>query len=133
MSTKQIDEAVKVVELAEPMNVPETVTVEVRGQQFTFRELEIGEYDKLLKQSSHKEADEDGVMQDVTDSQLLLRLMVPKSCISPKMTPDTVNAMGTRMYRALARVVNDLHYGNEPVKQIKDETPAAEETPKGNG
>lgn len=123
----------KVLELDDPSITPETVTVEVRGKQFTFRELEISEYDKLVKAATHQEADEDGIMQDVTDSTLLLRLMVPKSCVKPKLTPEAVAAMGSRGYRALARVVNELHYGDEPIKRIKDddETPA-EETPKGN-
>jgi hypothetical protein len=123
----------KVLELGDPSISPETVTIEVRGNRFTFRELEIGEYDKLVKAATHQEADDDGIMQDVTDSTLLLRLMIPKSCIDPKLTPDAVSSMGSRGYRALARIVNELHYGDEPIKRIKDddETPA-EETPKGN-
>jgi len=125
----------KTVELADPGPKPETVTVEVRGQRYTFRELEISEYDKLVKAATREEVDDDGITQEITDSTLLLRLMVPKSCISPTLSPDVVASMGARLYRALARVVNELHYGDEPVKQIKDEDEADEtpkETPKGN-
>jgi DNA integrity scanning protein DisA with diadenylate cyclase activity len=124
----------KVVELPDPAPVPATVTVEIRGQRFTFRELEISEYDKLVKQASHQEADVDGILQDVTDNTLLLKLMVLKSCVSPKLTDSILTAYGYRMYRAIARIVNELHYGDEPVKQVKDDDEAApeEETPKGN-
>jgi hypothetical protein len=122
----------KVLDLDAPGIVPEIVTVEVRGSRFTFRELDISEYDKLVKAATHQEADDDGIMQDVTDSTLLLRLMIPKSCIDPKLTPDIVAAMGSRGYRALARIVNELHYGDEPVTRVKDDETPAEETPKGN-
>jgi hypothetical protein len=122
----------KSVDLADPSETPETVTVEARGVKYTFRELEINEYDKLVKQASHEEPDADGIMQDVTDNTLLLRLMVFKSCIDPKLTADTVAKMGTKLYRGLARVVNDLHFSSEPIVQIKDDEPASEETPKGN-
>jgi hypothetical protein len=120
-------------EISEPGPVAATVTVEVRGQRYEFRELEIGTYDKLLKQATREEADADGIMQEVTDNTLLLRLMVLKSCVSPKLTAESVNELGTRLYRSLARVVNELHYAEEPVKQISDDpAPVAEETPKGN-
>jgi len=111
----------KTVELADPGEKPEVVTVEIRGKRYKFRELEINEYDKLVKAATREEADEDGIMQEVTDSTLLLRLMVPKSCVSPELTPEVVNKMGSRLYRALGRVVNDLHYGDEPIKQIKED------------
>jgi hypothetical protein len=116
----------KAVEVADPGPDAATVTVEVRGKRYSFRELEISEYDKVVKQASHQEADEDGIMQDVTDNTLLLRLLVIKSAVEPKLTAETVNALGTRLYRALARVVNDLHFDIEPITQIKDETPATE-------
>jgi len=123
----------KVVELPDPGIFPATRTVEIRGQKFTFRELEIGEYDKLVKQASHQEADADGISQEVTDNTLLLRLMVLKSCASPKLTDSTLSGYGYRMYRSIARIVNELHYGDEPIKEIgDDEESSAEETPKGN-
>jgi hypothetical protein len=125
MTTKSVD-------LADPSETPETVTVEARGVKYTFRELEISEYDKLVKQASHEEPDADGIMQDVTDNTLLLRLMVFKSCVDPKLTADAVTKMGTRLYRGLSRVVNELHFNAEPIVQIKDDEPASEETPKGN-
>jgi hypothetical protein len=114
-----------------PSNVAATSTVEIRGQRFVFRELEIGEYDELIKKASREEADADGVMQEVTDNTLLLRLMVLKSCTEPKLTSEILNSYGTRLFRAMARVVNELHYDPEPVKRL-DVDDAAEETPKGN-
>ena len=124
--------ATKTVEVAEPSRDPATAAVEVRGQKYHFRELEIGEFDKLQKQATHEEVDGDGDMQEIVDNTLLLRLMVIKSCVSPKMTADSVNSLGTRLYRALSVVVNDLHFSAEPIVQIRDEAPAEEETPKGN-
>jgi hypothetical protein len=121
------------VELQDPSETPATRTVEIRGKRFTFRELEIGEYDKLVKQASHPEVDADGITQDVTDNTLLLRLMVLKSCVTPKLTDASLAAFGYRFYRTIARIVNDLHYGDEPVKEIsgEEDTPS-EESPKGN-
>jgi hypothetical protein len=121
-----------VIDVADPSTEPEVVKIVARGVEYTFRELEIGEYDKLVKEASHQEADEDGVMQEVTDNTILLRLMVFKSCVSPKMTPETAAKMGTKLYRGLSRVVNDLHFSAEPITQVKDETPSDGETPKGN-
>jgi hypothetical protein len=123
-------------DIADPSETAATATVEVRGVRYTFRELEISDYNKLVKQASHPEADEDGVMQEVTDNTLLMQLMMIKSCESPKLTDATISKMGMRLYRALARVVNELHYGTEPVIQINDDDDsgaASEGTPKGNG
>lgn len=123
-------------DIADPSTSPATATIEARGVRYTFRELEISEYNKLVKQASHPEADEDGVMQDVTDNTLLMQLMMMKSCESPKLTDLSLSRMGMRLYRSLARVVNELHYGAEPIVQIKDDEgdeDASEGTPTGNG
>lgn len=122
-------------EIADPGPTAASATVEARGVRYTFHELEISEYNKLVKQASHPEADEDGVMQDVTDNTLLMQLMMIKSCSSPKLTDVAISRMGMRLYRALARVVNELHYGSEPIVQIggDDESAGGEEPPKGNG
>jgi len=126
----------KVVDIADPSPDIDIVKVEVRGKRYTFRELTIAEYDKLIKQATREEPDSDGDMQEITDSSLLLRLMILKSCIDPKITADALNDLGSKVYRALSSVVNELHYTPEPIKQIKDEDEApaekAEETPKGN-
>ncbi len=115
-----------------PSNVASTKVVEIRGTRFTFRELEIGEYDDLVKKAAHEEADEDGVMQEVVDNALLMRLMILKCCVEPKLNADSLNGYGTRIYRAFGRIVNELHFDSEPIVVINaDETPA-EETPKGN-
>jgi hypothetical protein len=126
----------KVVEVKDPSPVIDTVKVEIRGRRYTFRELTISEYDKLIKQATREEPDADGDMQEITDSSLLLRLMILKSCVDPKITPDDLNDFGSKVYRALSSVVNELHYAAEPIKQIKDDdetlAESDEETPKGN-
>jgi hypothetical protein len=116
----------------DPAEVALTRTVEIRGKRYTFRELELGEYDKLVKLASHQEADSDGISQEVTDNALLLKMMIRKCCISPKLDESVFSATGYRMYRALARIVNEMHYGEEIVKEITADD-GAEETPKGNG
>jgi hypothetical protein len=72
----------------------------------------------------------------VIDNTLLLKLMVLKCCVSPKLTDTILSGYGYRMYRTIARIVNDLHYGDEPVEQVADAVEAdeapAEEPPKGN-
>jgi hypothetical protein len=127
----------KIVDLPAPSPTAADAKVEIRGVRYEFRELTISEYDKLMKQATREEVDDDGETQEMTDSSLLLRLLILKSCVSPKITADDLNQIPTRIYRSIARVVNDLHYAEEPVKQIKDEDEVAadptEETPKGNG
>lgn len=125
----------KVVETKDPGPDVDIVKVEIRGRRYTFRELTISEYDKLIKQATREEPDADGEMQEITDSSLLLRLMILKSCIDPKLTPDDLNEKGSKIYRAISSVVNELHYAAEPIRQIRDEDESdssAEETPKGN-
>jgi len=120
------------IEVSDPGITPEEVTVEIRGQRYTFRELEISEYNKLVKQASHEEADADGIMQEVVDNGVLMLLMIRRSCISPVMTPDQVAALPTRAQRAISGIVNTLHFGVEPIVQIGKDGTAEKETPKGN-
>lgn len=124
----------KAVEVAEPTDQIETVKVEIRGRRYMFRELKISEYDKLVKQATREEPDADGNMQEITDTTLLMRLMILKSMTDPKINAEDLNDLGSKVYRAISSVVNELHYTPEPIKQIKDDEPepSSEETPKGN-
>ena len=123
----------KLVELPPPSDVPATVRARIRGRVYTFTELEIGEYDKLVTKATKREQDpETGLEEDVIDNVLLMRLMIDK-VVDPK-PPQEVVHTGTRMYRAFSKIINELHYGDEPVELLGDddsgETP--EEKPSGN-
>ena len=72
---------------AEPM----TKTVEIRGIRFKIRELTIGEYDELEKKATTKRpnpVNPDGPEFEVTDRSQLLRLMVLKCVVEPRLTPS---------------------------------------------
>lgn len=123
----------KLLDLPEPSDEPAIVRARIRGRVYTFTEMEIGEYDKLVVKATRKEVDpETGVEEDIIDNVLLMRLMIDK-VVTPK-PPQEILHVGTRMYRAFSRIVNELHYGDEPVEILKDdadgETP--EEKPTGN-
>jgi len=124
----------KLVELPPPSDEPAVVRARIRGRVYTFTELEIGEYDKLVVKATKREADpETGLEEDVIDNVLLMRLMIDK-VVEPK-PPQEVVHVGTRMYRAFSRIINDLHYGDEAVEILSDDDEgddAPKETPAGN-
>ena len=123
----------KLLDLPPPSDEPAIVKARIRGRVYTFTELEIGDYDKLVTAATKREADpETGLEEDVIDNVLLMRLMIDK-VVDPK-PPQQVIHVGTRMYRAFSRIINDLHYGDEPVEILGDEEgdDAPEEAPKGN-
>lgn len=122
----------KLVELPPPSDEPATVKARIRGRVYTFTELEIGEYDKLVTKATKREEDPDtGIAEDVIDNVLLMRLMIDK-VVDPK-PPQEILRVGTRMYRAFSRIINELHYGDEPVEILGDEEgDAPEETSTGN-
>lgn len=114
------------VDLPAPSETPASVRATIRDVTYTVTELSMERYDELLKKATSKvKNDITGQDEEEIDQTLLMRLMV-MDCVSPK--PERVMKMGVRYYRALTRIVSDLHYGDEPVK-IEDD---AEETPQGN-
>jgi hypothetical protein len=118
----------KAVDLQAPSDVPATIRATIRGITYTVTELSMERYDELLKKSTNKvRNDITGLDEEEIDQTLLMRLMV-MDAVRPK--PDQVMKLGVRYYRALTRLVSDLHYGDEPVK-IED-APPDEETPRGN-
>ena len=88
-----------------------------RDMDFKITELPIGEYDDIVKKATRKQTVEDpdtGAKQEVEilDQQLQSRLMLTACIVEPKGVK--VNELGTRLVVALNRVVNRLHYGDEP-------------------
>jgi len=95
---------------------PKTKTVEIRGMRFTIRELTIGEYDELEKAATTKRpnpVNRDGPDIEVTDREQLLRLMVLKCVVDPRMTPKTLTELPMRVALTLNDVVNKMHFPDE--------------------
>lgn len=88
-----------------------------RGEEYKITELPIGEYDEIVKKATRKQTVEDpdtGAKQEVEllDQNLQSRLMLEACIVEPK--GAKVKELGTRLVVALNRVVNRLHYGDEP-------------------
>lgn len=88
-----------------------------RGVMYKVSELEIGDYDDIVKKATRKEKrtnDDTGATEEVEilDQQLQSRLML-KACIVEPAKVD-IPKLGTRLTVALNRIVNTLHYGEEP-------------------
>lgn len=79
--------------------------VEIRGAEFTIKELSAEEYDTTLKSATKADGDIDMV--------LLLRLMTIKSLQEPKMSPEDMAKLPYKVSRRLASAVNDLHFGDD--------------------
>ena len=106
--------------------------VTVRGSTFRLRELSIGEYDELVKKATQKQTNPmSGEETESIDNSLLLKLMVLKCSVDPKLTPETLAGLPMRVFLKLNQTVNRMHYGDEPESE-KKAADDGEETPKGN-
>lgn len=103
----------------EPSDEPAVIKAIIRGQKYTFSEITMERYDELMKKATSKVHNEvTGETDEVIDQTLLMRLMILE-CVRPR--PEGVMRKGVRLYRAFARIVNDLHYGEEPVEIDDDD------------
>lgn len=73
----------------------------VAGRVFKFRELSVKENDEC--------ADAARTAEGTIDGRVMMRLMIAKSSVEPKITVDKLAAMPQRAYAALADAVNELH------------------------
>ena len=106
--------------------------VTVRGMTFRLRELSIGDYDELVKKATTKVANPlTGQDDESIDNSLLLKFMVLRCSVEPKLTPELLSNLPMRVVLKLNQTVNKMHYGDEPETEKKADD-AAEETPKGN-
>ena len=106
--------------------------VTVRGLTFRLRELSIGDYDELVKKVSKPVTNlATGQEDEIIDNSLLLKLMVLRCSVEPKLTPESLANLPMRVVLKLNQTVNKMHYGDEPETEKKADD-AAEETPKGN-
>ena len=107
--------------------------VVIRGATFKLRELSIGDYDDLVKKSTTTvRNDLTGESRDDIDNTLLLKLMVLKSSVDPKLTPEMLAGLPMRVVLKLNQTVNRMHYGDEPETEKKPDGEAGEGAAKGN-
>ena len=105
--------------------------VEIRGVPFKLRELSIGEYDDLVRKATSTRTNAvTGEEEESTDNTLLLKLMVTKCSVAPKINPEMLASMPMRVVLKLNQTVNRMHYGDEPV--AKKAEPDEDGTEKGN-
>lgn len=105
--------------------------VTVRGMTFRLRELSIGDYDELVKKATKKESDPlTGREDEVVDNTLLLKLMVMRCSVEPKLTAESLSNLPMRVVLKLNQTVNRMHYGDEPETEKKADE--EEGTAKGN-
>ena len=94
--------------------------VKIRDQEYRLRELSIGEYDELVKKSTTEHTNPmTGEEEERTDNQLLLKLMVLKCVVDPKISATDLASMPMRVVLKLNQTVNRMHYGDEPSEDIK--------------
>lgn len=84
-----------------------TKTTTIRGTEYTLRELSQEEYDACVKMATG---------QDGFDSVLLLKFMLSKSLISPKLSPDQLKAKPFKVTNELRMIVNRMHWGDDEVE-----------------
>jgi hypothetical protein len=106
--------------------------VTVRGVTYKLRELSIGDYDELVKKATSKTVNPlSGVEDETIDNALLLKLMVLRCSVEPKLTPETLAGLPMRVVLKLNQTVNRMHYGDEP-ETVKKDGDSEEEPAKGN-
>jgi hypothetical protein len=107
--------------------------VVIRGSTFRLRELSIGEYDDLVKKVTTKQTNPlTGEETELLDNALLLKLMVLKCSVDPKLTPESLANLPMRVVLKLNQTVNRMHYGDEPESEKKADETSEEEPAKGN-
>lgn len=106
--------------------------VTVRGVTYRLRELSIGEYDEMVTKATRKESNPlTGEDNEIVDNALLLKLMVLRCCVEPKLSAETLAGLPMRVVLKLNQTVNRMHYGDEPLTDKKVEA-AEEGTDQGN-
>jgi hypothetical protein len=97
-----VSDGVKAPEVSELDETPGEVSVTIRGVHYKFRELTIGEYEKLLKMAEGPNGR--------TDNVLLLKLMVKEAMVEPKRTLEEQAKTPMPVARRLNDIVNEMHF-----------------------
>jgi hypothetical protein len=109
--------------------------VNVRGVPYRLRELSIGEYDELVRKATTKVQNPmTGQEEETIDNSLLLKFMVLKCSVDPRLTAESLSGLPMRVVLKLNQTVNRMHYGDEPEKKAEPagDEPVEEGAAKGN-
>jgi hypothetical protein len=87
--------------------------IEYEGQKFKFRELSVAENDFCADASR----DDKGNI----DARRMMRVMIAKSIVDPKITIDDLAEMPNRAYLKFAEIVNDLNSPAEDEEEAKND------------
>lgn len=98
MATRQL----KPVDSAEESDEFAHSEVTLHGVTYQLRELDSKVYDECCELATKENGD--------IDTVLLLKIMLPKVCVSPKLTADKVGAMPMSLRRSLLEEVDRLHF-----------------------
>lgn len=122
---------------------PRVKIVDIKGAgRFKIRELTIGEYDELEKKATSMRpnpVNPDAPEIEVTDRQQLLKLMVLKCVVEPRLRAADLADLPMHVAMALNNTVNKMHFPDEKdaladiVEIDADEEEEAEEATKGEG
>lgn len=109
--------------------------VNIRGTVYRLRELSIGEYDDLVTKATKKTTNPiTGEDVESIDNAVLLKMMVLKCSIDPKLSAETLSGLPMRVVLKLNQTVNRMHYGDEPEGKKSEKSEDVEEgAAKGNG
>lgn len=108
-------------------------TVVIRGVSYRLRELSIGDYEDLVKKATTTKSNPmTGEEDEQVDNALLLKLMVIRCSVAPKLTAEALSNLPMRVVLKLNQTVNRMHYGDEPESKPAEEEEVSEEESKGN-
>lgn len=93
----------------------EEKAVEVRGRVYRFRELTANEYDEIIKLATDE--------NDNADLATVLKLMVIKCCVDPKLTDVTFGELPMPVSRQLTSTVNRMHFSDVMPKEVDADSP----------
>lgn len=105
----------KVAVLPEPdvFDIPfKEASTTINGKEWKFRELTVAENDACADGSKGPDGEFDG--------RAMMRLLIVKSSVEPKLDPARLAKLPQRVYLQIARVVNDLNNSEEDEDPGKD-------------
>lgn len=108
--------------VADLSKTPRVERHKFRGHVYEFHELTITELDAIVKRATVTKTDPDGRSYEAVDASLQMKYMIETSAGVP-LREQT--ALGARLVGGLSRVVNEMHFGEEP-DELTDEERAGE-------
>lgn len=93
-------------------------SIKLRGTTYVFREVSGATYEECVKTAEG----EDGT----ADLATVLKLMIPESLVSPKMSVEEIYAKPLPVLTRIQSLVNELHFQTEPDETDGEEPEKAE-------